>query len=260
MNDAAKMLAEMANYSALADTSLSRRSFIRLSSVAGGGLVLGFHLSVTAGSTKETTTLNAYVQVRPDNVMVIAAKNPEAGQGVKTSLPMIVAEELDVDWDQVEVVQSEIDKSRYGPQFAGGSLSIPMNWMRLRQAGAAARAMLLQAAAQNWGVAVATCHTEAGSVLHSASGRSLSYGELATAAAKLDVPDVDSLVLKKPSEYRILGRRITGVDNPAIATGQPLYGIDQVVPGMKYAVYEKCPARGGSVKSANLETVKSIRL
>jgi isoquinoline 1-oxidoreductase beta subunit len=258
MNDAARMLAEMANHSALAETGLSRRSFIKLGSVAGGGLVLGFHLTVIAGGTKETTTLNAYVQVRADNVIVIAAKNPEAGQGVKTSLPMIVAEELDVDWEQVEVVQSEIDASRYGRQFAGGSRSIPMNWMPLRQAGAAARAMLLQAAAQDWGVAVATCSTQAGSVLHSPSGRSLSYGELAAAAAKLDVPDVESLVLKKPSEYRILGRRITGVDNPAIVTGQPLYGIDQVVPGMKYAVYEKCPARGGSVKSANLEMVKRL--
>ncbi|MFT6958131.1 MAG: isoquinoline 1-oxidoreductase beta subunit [Halieaceae bacterium] len=258
MNDAAKMLADMTNSLTVAEKGLSRRSFIKLSGVAGGGLVLGFHLTVNAAGTRVTTTLNAYVQVRPDNIMVIAAKNPEVGQGVKTSLPMIVAEELDVDWAQVEVVQSDIDKSRYGSQIAGGSLSIPSNWMPLRQAGATARAMLLQAAAQEWGVAVTRCHTEAGSVLHPQSGRRISYGELAPAAAKLEVPNVASLVLKKPSEFKILGRRITGVDNQAIVTGQPLFGIDQSVAGMKYAVYEKCPARGGSVKSANLEAVKRL--
>ncbi|MEH6609758.1 MAG: molybdopterin cofactor-binding domain-containing protein [Halioglobus sp.] len=258
MNDAAKMFADMASRSAVEEKGLSRRSFIKLSSVAGGGLVLGFHLTVNATGKKEITTLNAYVQVRPDNVMVIAAKNPEAGQGVKTSLPMIVAEELDVDWAQVEVVQSDIDESRYGMQIAGGSWSIPMNWMPLRQAGATARAMLLQAAAQEWGVTASSCRTEAGSVLHPQSGRSFRYGELAAAAAELDVPNVESLVLKKPSEYKILGRRITGVDNQAIVTGEPLFGIDQSVAGMKYAIYEKCPARGGSVKSANLEAVKKL--
>ena len=147
MNDAATMFADMANRSAVEENGLSRRSFMKLSSVAGGGLVLGFHLTVSATSTKGAAALNAYVQVRPDNVMVVAAKNPEAGQGVKTSLPMIVAEELDVDWAQVKVVQSVIDESRFGTQVAGGSWSIPTNWMPLRQAGAAARAMLLQAAA-----------------------------------------------------------------------------------------------------------------
>jgi len=124
----------------------SRREFIKLTGIIGGGLVVGFHLPGRAAA--DNASLNAYVQIRRDNTVIIAAKNPEVGQGVKTSLPMIVAEELDVEWDQVEVVQSAIDFAQYGPQFAGGSRSIPDNWMVLRQAGATARAMLVQAAAE----------------------------------------------------------------------------------------------------------------
>ncbi|MFT5483598.1 MAG: isoquinoline 1-oxidoreductase beta subunit [Halieaceae bacterium] len=235
--------------------STSRRDFIKLTGITGGGLVIGFPLQSRAAAGR--SSLNAYVQVLPDNSIIIAAKNPEVGQGVKTSLPMIVAEELDVDWEQVQVIQSEINKDMYGSQYAGGSRSIPDNWMRLRHAGATARAMVVRAAAEQWGVPASSCHTASGKVIN-AAGATLSYGELAAAAAALPVPDPDSLRLKAQADFSIIGQRKTGVDNHAIVTGQPLYGIDQQVTGMAYAVYEKCPATGGKVKQANLDTVRNL--
>jgi isoquinoline 1-oxidoreductase beta subunit len=171
---------------------------------------------------------------------------------------MIIAEELDADWDKVRVVQAPIDADKYGPQFAGGSTSIPRNWNVLRQAGATARAMLVAAAAAEWGVATSEVTTEAGYVTHAASNRRVSYGELANKAAELPVPDPSTLKLKDRKDWRLLGRRITGVDNHAIVTGQPLFGIDQRLPGMLYANYTKGPAIGATVKSANLDRVRSL--
>jgi isoquinoline 1-oxidoreductase beta subunit len=236
--------------------STSRREFLKLTGIAGGGLVLGFHLPAPAATSK--TSLNAYVQIRADNSIILAAKNPEIGQGVKTSLPMIVADELDVEWAQVQVIQSQINKELYGSQFAGGSRSISTNWKRLREAGATARAMLVQAAAGQWGVAASECHTQSGAVFHPHRPDSFSYGQLANAAMLIPLPAADTLQLKSPDEWRIIGQRITGVDNRAIVTGQPLFGIDQSVPGMKYAVFQKCPATGGKVKKANLEEVRKL--
>ena len=234
----------------------SRREFIKLTGIAGGGLVLGLHLPGSAGAG--VSSLNAYVQIRPDNRVIIAAKNPEIGQGVKTSLPMIVAEELDVDWEQVEVIQSEINRDLYGGQFAGGSRSVASNWQRLREAGATARAMLVQAAAKQWGVTAAACSTDGGAVFHPDRSDSISYGQLAATAATMPVPAADTLHLKSPDQFRIIGQRKTGVDNLAIVTGQPLFGIDQSVPGLRYAVYEKCPAAGGRVKDANLAEIRKL--
>ncbi|MCZ6831603.1 MAG: molybdopterin-dependent oxidoreductase, partial [Gammaproteobacteria bacterium] len=235
----------------------SRREFIQLTGVVGGGLVIGFHLPGRAGT--DVSSLNAYVQVLPDNRVIIAAKNPEVGQGVKTSLPMIVAEELDVDWQQVEVIQSEINKELYGRQYAGGSRSIPSNWKVLREAGATARSMLVQAAAEQWGVPAGECRVQAGVVTHPRKSGSLSYGQLANAAATLAVPDSGSLTLKSRDQFRIIGQRITGVDNHAIVTGQPLFGTDQHLPNLHYAIYEKCPATGGKVRRANLDEIRRLR-
>jgi len=243
--------------------ALSRRSFIKITGLAGGGLVIGFSLG-TAGtkawaqSGTEVFVANAYVQVRPDGTVVLFAKNPEVGQGVKTSLPMILAEEMDADWASVRVEQSEIDADRYGPQFAGGSTSIPMNWTTLRRAGAAARAMLVAAAAERLGVPPSELLTDAGFVIHQASNRRIGYGDLAAGAAEMPVPDTESLILKKREDFKLLGRRITGVDNVKIVTGQPLFGIDQTLPGMLYASYTKAPAIGASVAAANLEHIKSL--
>lgn len=235
---------------------VNRRSFLKLAGVAGTGLTLAFTLAPSAlASDEELAQFNAYVRISPDGRIFIYAPNPEIGQGVKTSLPMIVAEELDAAWDDVIVEQSAISPA-YGRQFAGGSTAIPMNWDRLRNVGASARAMLVEAAAKRWNVAADTLRTENSKVFN-ANGDSLTYGELATEAAQLQVPAEDSLQLKQVGSYRLLGKRITGVDNEAIVQGKPLFGIDQQIPGMVYATYTKCPAFGGKAVSANLDTIKA---
>ena len=202
---------------------------------------------------------NPYVQIQPDGKIVLFAKNPEVGQGVKTSLPMIVAEELDADWQQVEVRQSVIDAALYGPQFAGGSLSIPMNYESLRRAGATARAMLVAAAAKTWNVPAAELTTQASTVRHAASNRSATYGELAEVAATLPVPAAASVTLKPKQSFRLLGTRVTGVDNAKLVRGEPLFGIDQRVPGMLYATFAKAPAIGARATSANLDHIRTLR-
>ena len=234
---------------------LDRRQFLKLTGLVGGGLMLSF--APRALGNAAALQPNGYIKIDATGILLYA-KNPEIGQGVKTSLPMIVAEELDAAWDDVEVVQSSIDQGLYGAQFAGGSMSIPMNWDPLRRAGATARAMLLEAAAKRWGVAQSSLSTRDSHVIHAASGRKLAYTELAGEAAAATVPDPRSLTLKKPDQFRLLGKRITGVDNDALVRGEPLFGIDQSLPGMKYAVYQKCPAIGGKVASANLDVIKAM--
>ena len=235
---------------------LDRRQFMKLTGLTGGGLMLSFSLP-KAMATSETLHPNGFVRIDTDGITIFA-KNPEVGQGVKTSLPMIVAEELDANWEDVHVVQSEIDQARYGAQFAGGSLSIPMNWASLRQAGASVRSMLVSAAAKRLNVPETELSTVDSHVVHQATNQKLPYTELASDAAKEEVPAAGKLKLKSANDFRILGKRITGVDNEALVRGQPLFGIDQVVPNMKYAVYQKCPAIGGSVKSANVEEIKAL--
>ena len=234
---------------------LDRRQFLKLTGLVGGGLMLSF--APRALGNAAALQPNGYIKIDATGILLYA-KNPEIGQGVKTSLPMIVAEELDAAWEDVEIVQSSIDQSLYGAQFAGGSMSIPMNCDSLRRAGATARTMLLEAAAKRWGVAQSSLSTRDSHVIHSASGRKLKYAELAGEAAAVAVPDPRSLTLKKPDQFRLLGKRITGVDNDALVRGEPLFGIDQSLPGMKYAVYQKCPAIGGKVASANLDAIKAM--
>jgi isoquinoline 1-oxidoreductase beta subunit len=243
---------------------VDRRSFIRLAALAGGGLALEFRL--LAGSSVQAAELpvhkdfvpNGYVQIAEDGGILLYCKNPEIGQGLKTAFPLIIAEELDADWTRVRVEQAPIDAAVYGAQRAGGSRSIPTNWDILRQAGAAARFMLVSAAAQAWSVPATQCRTEASFVIHQPSGRRSSYGELATRAAAQPVPDPKTLTLKKRADWRLLGKRVLGVDTPKILSGKPLYGIDTVIPGMQYAVFEKCPAVGGRVVSANLEEIRKL--
>ena len=239
-------------------TKFSRRRFMQATGIAGGGLMLGFVLKAKpAHATSTALHPNAFLRIDADGILIYA-KNPEIGQGVKTSLPMIVAEELDAAWDDIVVRQAPIDAEAFGPQFAGGSTSVPMNWDTLRQAGAAARTMLVAAAARRLRVAPAELSTKDSVVVHPASGKRITYKDLAGAAAKFPVPDASTLKLKKKGQYRLLGTRVTGVDNDALVRGEPLFGIDQTVPGMKYAVYQKCPAVGGSVKSANIEAIKKM--
>lgn len=203
----------------------------------------------------ETHKINAYLSVDTDGKVTLYAPNPEVGQGVKTALPMIAAEELGVAWENVRVEMAPVD-SVYGPQFAGGSLSVPRFFEPMRKAGAKARMMLVQAAANEFGVSPDDCSVSNGVVSY--GKKTLSYGDLVAAASELPEPSDEGLVFKDKKDYTILGKRITGFDNEAIVTGQPLFGIDQKIPNMHYATYTKCPRFAGTPSSANLDEIKAM--
>jgi isoquinoline 1-oxidoreductase beta subunit len=250
--------------------SLHRRDFLRLSALAGGGLVLGFYLGSSgrmlgADIVKAADPLpddafapNAFIRIAPDGAVTILSARPEIGQGIKTSLPMVIAEELEVDWRKVTVLQAPFDPETFGLQYAGGSTSIFVSYPTMRRVGATACAMLVEAAAQTWAVPAGECYADNHAVFHRPSGKSLGYGELAAKAATLPLPAKASVRLKDPKNFKLIGTATGGVDNPQIVTGQPLFGIDRKVPGMLHAVYQKCPVFGGKVIRANLAEVKSL--
>jgi isoquinoline 1-oxidoreductase beta subunit len=239
--------------------AIDRRHFVKVSALAGGGLLIGTYVRLGELGAAEPLAAadfapNAFISISSSGAVSLIAPNSEMGQGVKTSLPMIVAEELDVAWEQVTVTQGDLNPA-YGRQTSVGSQSTPSNFLPLRRAGATARAMLVQAAAQTWGVPAGECTTEKGTVIHRASNRRATYGELATKAASLTTPA--NVVLKDPKDFKLLGTRVPGVDNLKIVTGAPLFGIDVQLPGMLYATYTKCPVFGGKVVSANIDAVKA---
>lgn len=233
-----------------------RRDFLKIS--------LGLALSSTGSvsmmslaSAKASGTLNAYINVNANGSITIYGPNPEVGQGVNTSLPMIVAEELDARWEDV-VCEAAPIQQQYGMQFAGGSLSIPMRWDEMRKMGATAREVLCQAAAKEWGVPRDELTTADSMVQHRASGKAAHYKDLVATASLMSLPDDADVQLKDSSQYRLLGKRIPNASAESIATGKPIFGIDAKVDGMVYASFVKCPSIGGVVKSANLEQVKGL--
>ena len=244
-----------------------RRDFMRKSVFAGGGLALGIYIQAaetalgqvvkSSSASAGDFTPDAFIRISPDGTVSLISKQPEMGQGVKTSLPMVIAEELEVSWKDVVIVQGDLN-SVYGRQSAGGSTSTPTNYEAFRRLGATARTMLVEAAALTWGVPAGECFAADSAVHHRPTKRKLGYGRLAAKAATLPVPSEKAVVLKEPNDYKLLGTRIGGVDNAAIVTGKPLFGSDVQLPGMLYAVYDKCPVFGGKVLSANLDAVKAL--
>jgi isoquinoline 1-oxidoreductase beta subunit len=241
---------------------LNRRSFLQLTALAGGGLALDLYRSpFTAAQgpgTAPVLTPQAFIHIAKDGVVTIMARASESGQGMRNMLPMLIAEELDVDWKNVRVQQAELNEKIYGPQFSGGSANTPTGWEPMRRVGAAGRQLLITAAAQTWSVPGSECTTQHGTVFHSVSGRSAGYGELASKAAALPAPALSSVKLKDPKDYRIVGHSQPGVDTHAIVTGKPIFGIDVELPGMLYAAIEKAPVFAGKVKSANIDQIKAL--
>ncbi|MDP4911839.1 MAG: molybdopterin-dependent oxidoreductase [SAR86 cluster bacterium] len=241
---------------------MNRRGFLKASALAGGGLMLELSLPTSVlgqefGTLVGSKELNVYVQIASDGKITIYSANPEMGQGIKTSLPMIIAEEMGAKWEDVVVLQAPINASKYGLQGAGGSTSIPRNFDMMRQMGASAREMLIGAASESMEVERQDLMARESTVVHT-SGQSLTFGELAALAVRQPIPDPATLSYKDPRAYTIIGTSIGGVDNLVIVTGQSEFGIDVDLDGMKYAAYTRCPRVGGRVVSFNEAEIKQL--
>jgi isoquinoline 1-oxidoreductase beta subunit len=234
---------------------ISRREFLGAGAAAGAGLVIGFYLPHGKGKSGEVFAPNAYLKITPDNKVTIVVARSEMGQGVRTALPMILAEELEADWKQIVIEQAGAS-TLYGDQTTGGSASVRTTWDPMRKAGAAAREMLISAAAAEWGVPRASCKAENGAVIHAASSRRLTYGQLANRAATFPVPTDPPL--KAAKDYKLVGTRVARIDTQAKVVGKADYGIDLRVPNMKYAVLARCPVIGGKVASFDDREAKGV--
>ena len=238
-------------------TSIDRRSFLKATALAGGGMMLSFSWLAGCKPTaeealampKEWFELNSYIKIGENGVVTLMAPNPEFGSNVKTSLPMIVADELDIDWKNVIVEQADFFPKRFERQFTGGSQSVRQGWKTLRTAGAAGRQMLMDASAMTWNVPANEITTEAGMLLHKLSGKKATYGEMASKAATLPVPK--EVTLKEAKDFTIIGTSKKNVEGKNIVTGKPLFGIDHTQEGMLIAMIVHPPAFGLKVKSVN---------
>ncbi|MDX2248454.1 MAG: molybdopterin cofactor-binding domain-containing protein [Bacteroidia bacterium] len=236
-----------------------RRSFLKVISLASGGMLLGFNWMYgcrppAAAVPATVSGINAYLKIASDGIVTILAPNPEIGQGIKTSMPMIIAEELDVAWENVRIEQAGLDSKNFERQVAGGSGSIRSSWQGLRRAGATARQMLVEAAAKRWQVSASECTTDNGHVLY--GDKKLSYGELAAEAALITPPT--EAAVKKFSQFKIIGKRIPNSDNLPIVTGKMSYGIDTTREGMKIAVILRPPAFGQTLDTVDDSLAKSL--
>ena len=234
---------------------LSRREFVTAGVAAGAGLVIGFYLPHGHESQKESFSPNAYLRITPDNKVTIVVARSEMGQGVRTALPMILAEELEADWKQIEIEQAGAS-TLFGDQTTGGSASVRTTWDPMRKAGAAAREMLISAAALTWNVPRSGCTAESGRIKHVSSGRSLSYGDLVDKASTLPIPT--DVPLKQSKDYKIVGQRLPRVDSPSKVKGEATFGIDFRMPGMKYAVLSRCPTIGGKLSGFDDKDSKKV--
>jgi len=246
---------------------LDRRSFLQVTALAGGGVIIGMYApDIIAQEGRGGPPANQwslapvdYITVHPDNTFTIIAKNPETGQGIRTALPQIIADEFDIDWSQVKIQQADLNP-KYGPQFEGGSRAMPTNYDPMRQVGAGGRLMMVNAAAQMWNVPASELTTGSGVVTHAASKRTATYASLASRVASMTPPSADAVkaAYKDPKNFKIIGKPIKGVDNAAIVTGKPSFSIDLEPQGTLFAVFEKCPVFGGKAMSANLDDVKKL--
>ncbi|MBT8288766.1 MAG: xanthine dehydrogenase family protein molybdopterin-binding subunit [Flavobacteriaceae bacterium] len=253
------------NKTSIIKTSIGRRSFIRSTALAGGGMMLGFSWLASCKFDSEEEImklpeewfeLNSYLKIGENGVATIYTPNPEFGQNVRTSMPMLIAEELDMDWNKVIVEQAPYHPEKYGFQFTGGSQGIRSRWKPLRMVGATARQMLMEAAASAWQVPVSEIKTDNGMLIHEASNRSAGYGEMASAAAKITVPD--EVEIKNVTDFKIIGKSTKNVDAKDIVTGKPIFGLDYSADGMLVAMIVHPPAFGLTLNSFDAETAKAM--
>ena len=242
--------------------SISRRRFLTLSAAAGASLILGVVLPSTpaaaqAGDTSDIFVPNAYLRIDAEGIVTLIVHRSEMGQGVQTSIPMILADELEVDWANIRIEQAPADPI-YGDQITGGSVSLQNAYCTLRTAGAAARTMLVTAAAQIWAVDPTTCQAENGTVVHLPSGQRLGYGDLVGVASTLPVPGRSEMEVKMPENFRYIGTRRGQVDAPLFVTGSAVFGSDMYLPGMVHAVVARCPVFGGRVASFASEAALAL--
>ncbi len=235
---------------------IDRREFLVLGGVAFAGLALRVPFRARGARGDTPFAPSAYLRIASDDTVTIVVPRPDMGQGVRTSLPMLVAEELDVPLDRVVLEQAGVDAAFHGEQYSGGSNGIAHSWTTMRTAGAIARAMLVAAAAREWNVEPSGCSTERGAVLHPASGRRLTYGALARAASVLPVPT--TVALKEPSAFTLIGTRVAQLDAPRIVAGEPLFGIDVRVPGMLHASIERAPSIGARIASIDDRAARAV--
>lgn len=250
----------------LLNKKLDRRSFLKVSSLAGGGMILSFSWLAGCKPTTEEVltmpdewfTINSYIKIGENGAVTLFNPNPEFGQNVKTSLPMILAEELDVDWKMVFVEQADFYPERFERQFTGGSNSVRSSWKPLRTAGATARQLIVNAAAQTWNVPAGEITTSLGTVEHIGSGKKAGYGEMASLAGTLEAPDPESVKLKENTDFKIIGNSKKNVDGAKIVTGKPMFALDHKVEGMKYAAIVHPPAFGMKLISFDKSSVTSL--